>query len=54
MGCVNISIIDDDVNEPEEFFRVRLASNNVQVVTEGGIVSADVFITDNDPLSSKY
>ena len=52
VGCVEILIIDDDVNEPEESFRVNLDSNDIQVVV-GSFESAEVFIIDDDTPSSK-
>ena len=48
VSCADISIVDDNLIEPTEFFSVTLGSNEVQVITDSNLDTAQVFIADND------
>ena len=48
--CIDITIIDDALNEGDKTFSVKLQTNpNDSVVILGGIPSATVTIISNDP-----
>ena len=44
--CVRVPIVDDDIFDPDEVFRVILTTNTVGVIVSPGL--AQVTITDND------